>query len=219
MYELILFDLDGTLTDSAPGITRCVQYALSRLGIEENDLDKLRPFVGPPLTDSFKERYHMTDSEAEKARDYYRERFAAVGLYENAVYPGVEALLDCLGKAGVKMVIATSKPTIYSVKILEHFGLSRYFAAVIGSNLDGSRVDKGEVIAAALDEVKCSDRSKVVMVGDREHDVAGARANGIAVISVGYGYGSPEELAAARPDHIVPTVAALQELLCGFNPK
>ena len=219
MYDLILFDLDGTLTDSAPGITRCVQYALARLGIEESDLDKLRPFVGPPLVDSFKAYYRMNDRDAALARDYYRERFASVGLYENAVYPGVEALLECLRQAGTKMVIATSKPTVYTVKILEHFGLSRYFAAVVGSNLDNTRVDKGEVIAAALEEAGCRDGSKVVMVGDREHDVIGARENGIAVIAVGYGYGSPEELAAAAPDYTVPTVAALQELLCGLTAR
>jgi phosphoglycolate phosphatase len=216
MYDLVLFDLDGTLTDSAPGITRCVQYALAKLGIEENDLDKLRPFVGPPLVDSFKVRYRLNDQDAALARDYYRERFASVGLYENAVYPGVEALLDCLHQTGVTMAIATSKPTVYTVKILEHFGLSRYFAAVVGSNLDNTRVAKGEVIAAALEETGCRDRGKVVMVGDREHDVAGARENGIAVIAVGYGYGTPEELAAAGPDHTVPTVTALKALLCNL---
>lgn len=215
MYDLILFDLDGTLTDSAPGITRCVQYALARLGIEENDLAKLRPFVGPPLLDSFKEHYNLTGERAELARDYYRERFASVGLYENAVYPGVAEMLACLRRQGKTLIVATSKPTVYSVKILEHFGLSQYFAAIVGSNLDGTRVAKGEVIAAALAEAKCPDRGKVVMVGDREHDVAGARENGIAVIAVAYGYGGPGELAAARPDRTVATVAALRDLLCG----
>lgn len=215
MYDPILFDLDGTLTDSAPGITRCVQYALARLGIEEPDLDKLRPFIGPPLTDSFKRCYNFTDEQAARGRDYYRERFASVGLFENAVYPGVEAMLACLRQQGRTLVVATSKPTVYSVQILDHFGLAGYFAAVIGSNLDNTRVAKGEVIAAVLEEIDCRDRSRAVMVGDREHDVAGARENGLPVIAVSYGYGTPAELAAARPDFTVASVAALQELLCG----
>lgn len=213
MYSIVLFDLDGTLTDPKIGITTCVQYALQKMGIDEPDLDKLIPFIGPPLTYSFKEYYHLSDEQAEQAIGYYRERFSTVGLYENAVFPGIGDLLDGLRQQGKTLIVATSKPTIYSVKILEHFQLDGYFQSVVGSNLDGTRVEKHEVIEYALSELGDYDRSQIIMVGDRMHDIRGAKRNGIAVVGVAYGYGSREELEQAEPDHIVDTVAELKAYL------
>lgn len=213
MYTIVLFDLDGTLTDPKIGITTCVQYALQKMGIEEPDLDKLIPFIGPPLTYSFKEFYHMTDEQAEQAIDYYRERFSTIGLYENAVFPGIPELLEELRQQGKTLIVATSKPTIYSVKILEYFKLESYFQSVVGSNLDGTRVEKHEVIEYVLAELSEYDRSQIIMVGDRMHDIQGAKRNGIDVVGVAYGYGSREELEQAEPNYIVDTVAELREYL------
>jgi len=216
--DIILFDLDGTLTDSKPGITRSVQYALAKMGIVEPDLDKLAAFIGPPLIESFKEFYGLSDAEARQARRFYRERFAAVGMYENAVYPGIAEMLAELENKGKTMLVATAKPTEYSCKILEHFALRSFFWAIVGSNLDGTRTSKDEVIAAALAELgPAAARRRAVMVGDRWHDVAGARRNNIAALAVGYGYGSLEELRQARPDRLVVTVAELKEALLDPN--
>ena len=213
MYEIILFDLDGTLTDPKPGITKSVQYALAKLGIDEPNLDNLVPFIGPPLLKSFKEFYHLDDEQATLALQYYRERFATVGLYENAVFPGIKDMLAQLKKQGKTLFVATSKPTVFSIKIIEHFGLQDYFQAVIGSNLDGTRVEKGEVIEFALSELGEADLTKVIMVGDRKHDVIGAQNNGIDVVAVAYGYGSLAELNGAKPNYILHTVQQLHEFL------
>ncbi|WP_312523278.1 HAD family hydrolase [Anaerospora sp.] len=213
MYTIVLFDLDGTLTDPKIGITTCVQYALQKMGIEEPDLDKLIPFIGPPLTYSFKEFYHMTDEQAEQAIEYYRERFSTTGLYENAVFSGIPEMLEELRQQGKTLIVATSKPTIYSVKILEYFKLDSYFQSVVGSNLDGTRVEKHEVIEYVLTELGDYDRSQIIMVGDRMHDIRGAKHNGLDVVGVAYGYGSREELEQAEPNHIVDTVAELREYL------
>lgn len=213
MYEIILFDLDGTLTDPKVGITLSIQYALEKMGIKEEDPDVLTPFIGPPLLESFKEIYHMSDQEAAQAIAYYRERFSVTGLYENKVYGGMEELLDSLKKQGRKLIVATSKPTEFSVKILEHFGLKQYFAVIVGSNFDGTRTEKSDVIQFALAGENITDLSKVVMIGDRKYDVDGAKKNHIDVIAVSYGYGSQEELAAADPNYIVSSVAELTSLL------
>lgn len=214
MYETILFDLDGTLTDPKMGITKSVQYALEKMGIIEQDLDKLTPFIGPPLTVSFKEFYGMNEDEAKQAIEYYRERFSITGLYENLVYEGMKELLEELQRLGKTMFVATSKPTVFSIKILEHFGLLHFFKAVIGSELDGTRTEKSHVIEFVLSKIEDCDLSKVIIVGDRKFDVTGARENKIAVIGVSYGYASSGELAAVKPNYIVDTVTELRSLLC-----
>jgi len=213
MYEIILFDLDGTLTDPKPGITKSVQYALGKMGIVEEDLEKLTTFIGPPLTTSFKEFYSMNDDEASQALQYYREYFSTVGLYENAVYAGMKELLAELQNHGKTMFVATSKPTIFSIKILEHFGLIHYFKAVIGSELDGTRVEKNEVIEFVLSEIADHDPRKIIMVGDRKFDILGAQKNDIDVIGVAYGYGSYAELKTAKPNYIVGTISELGAIL------
>ena len=213
MYDVILFDLDGTLTDPKPGITKSVQYALSKMGIVEEDLEKLTPFIGPPLVASFKEFYSMNEEEANEALHHYRERFSAVGLYENAVYEGIKELLEELQNQGKTIFVATSKPTVFSIKILEHFGLIHFFKAVIGSELDGTRVEKSEVIECVLSQIEDHDRNKIIMVGDRKYDIAGAQVHGIDVVGVSYGYGSDHELTEAKPNYVAGTVSELREIL------
>lgn len=213
MYDIILFDLDGTLTNPQEGITKCVQYALHKLGIEEPDLNKLVPFIGPPLAKMFKESYSLSDEEAMLAVQYYRERFTAGGMFENLVYPGIAELLAGLRAEDRNLLVATSKPTVFSVEILKHFDLLPYFSNVIGSNLDGTRVEKSEVIEYALTQLGSVAKDRIIMIGDRKHDILGAKNNGIASIAVRYGFGSPEEIEAAQPDHVVATVAELGRLL------
>ncbi len=213
MYEIILFDLDGTLTDPKVGITLSVQYALQKMGIIEEDPEVLIPFIGPPLLATFKELYHMSDQQAVQAIGYYRERFSVTGLYENKVYDGMEELLASLKIRRKKLIVATSKPTEFSVKILEHFGLKQYFSAIVGSNFDGTRTEKSDVIEFALKGENITDLGKVVMIGDRKYDISGAKKNHIDVIAVAYGYGSQEELFAADPDYIVSSVSELASLL------
>lgn len=208
----VLFDLDGTLTDPKLGITTCVQHALRRFGIEVPDRDELECFIGPPLADSFRRYYGLDERQAAQAIDYYRERFSTVGLYENAVYDGVPELLSRLRARGQTMAVATSKPTVYSQQILDHFDLSRFFDAVVGSELDGRRTDKADVIRETLRQLSLSP-SEACMVGDRRQDVMGAKACGVPVIGVAYGYAEPDELEEAGADWIVDSVDALRVLL------
>lgn len=214
-YTTVLFDLDGTLTDPKPGITKSVQYALRRLDVQADDLEQLTPFIGPPLVDSFMRYYALDPETAQRALGYYREYFAEMGIFENAVYPGIVDLLARLQERGCELAVATSKPVVYAERILAHFQLAEYFAIVAGSELDGTRTAKGEVIAYALTALPAANRSACVMVGDRMHDVAGAWENAIPSIAVGYGYGSPDELRAAEPTYIVRTVEELGRLLAG----
>lgn len=223
MYQYILFDLDGTLTDPKPGITGCVQYALHKFGIEEPDLDKLEPFIGPPLLDSFQEFYGFDEEKGLQAIAYYRERFSTVGLFENEIYPGIAQMLARLQKAGSRLAVASSKPTVFVTRILEHFGILSYFDVIVGSELDGTRGRKEEVVEEALRQLLCDgsgeeeargkSRHDIVMVGDRKYDITGAKAHHIASIGVAYGYAAAGELEAAGADVIVETVEELERVL------
>ncbi len=206
---IILFDLDGTLTDSKPGITRCVQHALAEMGIAVDDPDTLTPFVGPPLRESFTRYYGFDKEQSHRAIAFYRERFARVGLFENAVYAGVPELLDTLQDAGMTLAIASAKPAPFVEQILDHFALRSHFTVVAGASLDHTRVSKDEVIAHALQVLEPDSSHRLLMVGDREHDILGARAHGIETVAVGYGYGTRQELTAAAPLAIVNSVAEL----------
>ncbi|MBM4336054.1 MAG: HAD family hydrolase [Deltaproteobacteria bacterium] len=212
-FRAVLFDLDGTLTDPKPGITRSVQYALRKRGIEPPDADQLEPFIGPPLAQSFSERLGFAAAEAKRAVDDYREYFSRQGLYENSVYDGIPALLRELRESGRRVCLATSKPTVFAERILEHFDLARHFDLVVGSHLDGTRVAKAEIIAAVLAGLGGEAARRAVMVGDREHDVHGARSNGIDSIAVTYGYGTCEELQAPSPTSLAASVGELRRLL------
>lgn len=203
MYQHILFDLDGTITESGIGITRSVAYALRKKGIEETDQRKLDRFIGPPLLETFMEHYGFTPEEAMQGVADFREYYAVKGIFENRVYDGVEQMLKALKKAGKHCVLATSKPEEYAEQILKHFGLDGYFSTVAGATMDEKRTDKISVIAYALEKAGITDRSKTIMVGDREHDILGAKAHGLSSIGVLYGYGSREELETAGATWIV----------------
>ncbi|MBQ6876302.1 MAG: HAD family hydrolase [Lachnospiraceae bacterium] len=206
MYNTILFDLDGTLTDPGLGITNSAAYALKKHGIEVADRTVLYPFIGPPLLDSFQRFYGFSEEQSEQAVADYREYFREKGLFENEVYSGVEELLQRLKESGKRLIIATSKPEEFAVKILKHFGLASYFDYIVGATMDSSRSKKGDVIAYALEVCGITDKTDVVMVGDREHDVLGAKENGLDSVGVLYGYGSREELEKAGATCVAETV-------------
>lgn len=213
MYHTILFDLDGTLTDSALGITRCIQYSLQKMGIEESNLEKLKSCIGPSLLESYGKLYGMDEKTAWKAIAFYRERFDRVGILENSLYPGVEQMLIQLTKAQKRMLLATAKPTVQAQAILEHYGLTGHFHTIMGSNLDGTRIQKHEVIACDLKELGFPSPEGIVMVGDREHDVLGAKKHRLKCIGVTYGYGTRQELMHAGADCIVDSVEELTRVL------
>jgi len=213
-YQVILFDLDGTLTEPKIGITKSVQYALAKFNIFEENLDKLVPFIGPPLMDSFQEFYNFTPEQARQGVAYYREYFSVKGMYENAVYPGITALLKALTQKGKKLIVATSKPTTFSEKILQHFALDCFFTAVVGSNLDGTRVEKTEIIQAIIEILPQVPKEKIIMIGDRKYDIIGAKNNQIASLAVTYGYGSLEELQGVNPHYLAHSVEELGEIIC-----
>ena len=205
-YSTILFDLDGTLTDPQVGITKSVQYALGRMGIEAPSQEKLIHFIGPPLAMSFREFYGMDQAQAAQAVQYYREYFSQTGIFENAVYVGIPELLGKLRSAGKTLAVATSKPHVFAHQILQHFSLADFFAFVSGSNLDGSRVEKAEVIEYAMATLNVSCPEDVLMIGDRKHDIIGAKLNRIDSLAVSYGYGSRVELSSNEPTYLVDTV-------------
>lgn len=212
MYKYILFDLDGTLTDPEDGITTAVQYALKKFGIEE-DRKKLIPFIGPPLYKSFMEYYGFDEDKALKAVEYYREYFGEIGLFENRVYDQIPDLLQRLKDDNKTLIIATSKPEEYTLRILKKFDLLKYFDFVAGATFDSSRVKKGDVIKHALKIANITDKSSAIMVGDREHDVLGAKENGIKSIGVLYGYGDIEEHEKAGADYIAKDILGILKII------
>lgn len=210
----IFFDLDGTLTDPQEGITNSVAYALSKFGVEVADKTALRRFIGPPLIGAFREYYGFSQENAEKALAYYREYFAPKGIFENAVIEGIPELLSVLKKQGKRLYLATSKPEPFAIQILKHFALDGYFDGIYGSTMDETRTQKDAVIAYALTE-SGADKDGTVMVGDRHHDVDGAKKNDMKSVGVLFGYGSREELLGAGADDIAETVEELQNILIG----
>ena len=215
MYNYILFDLDGTLTDPKEGITKCVQYALAACGIDEPDLDNLLSFIGPPLVDEFMRVYGFSKEKAEFALAKYRERFPAKGLYENKIYPGAAQMLAALKQSGRKIALATSKPQPYAEKILEHFKIKDYFDVIVGATFDSKRNDKADVVAEVLKQfgITDADKASVIMVGDRKHDVLGASKNGIKTVGLRLGYAEPGELEEAGAIYIADDIADLENYL------
>lgn len=211
-YKYILFDLDGTLTDSKEGITKSVQYALRKSGIEEENLDNLEKFIGPPLYDAFIEYYNLSVDKALDAVTYYREYFRENGIFENKLYDNIPRLLNSLKEFGLTLIVATSKPTEFSEQILEHFSIYEYFDDVVGSNFDGTRGKKSEVIKFILDKYNI-DRTEVVMVGDRKYDIIGARENNIDSIGAAYGYGTLKELENEGAYCIAKSVMDIEKLI------
>lgn len=206
MYNTILFDLDGTLIEPAEGITNSVAYALSKFGITVSDKHELYKFIGPPLVPAFMKYYGFDEEKAKQAVKYYRECFRSTGIYENELYPGIKELLKTLKENGKTVAIATCKPDVFAHEILKYHNITEYFDFVGGAAWDYSRTTKAEVIAYTLQNFGVTDKSGVIMVGDRENDVTGAKQNDIDSVGVLYGYGSLDELRSAGATYIAKTV-------------
>ncbi len=215
MYQTVLFDLDGTLTDPGVGITNSVAYALEKYGIHNTDRSQLYKFIGPPLRESFGQFYGFSKEQAEEATAYYREYYKDKGIYENRLYQGIPELLQMLADAGAMLLVATSKPEQFACRILDYFSIRKYFTYVAGATMDGSRSKKSEIIEDALRAGNISDLSSAIMVGDREYDIFGARQAGIASIGVLFGYGSKEELVAAGADYLAMQPAEIHTFVTG----
>lgn len=213
MYQTILFDLDGTLTDPGLGITNSVMYALKKFNIEVEDRSSLYKFIGPPLRESYAKYYHFSDEEITRAVAYYREYFSVKGIYENELYEGIAEMLEQIKDSGREVVLATSKPEEFAAEILRYFHIDHYFDFVAGSTMDGTRVRKADVITYAIESHGITDLSMAVMVGDREHDILGAGEIGLDSIGVLYGYGSREELENAGATYIAEHVADIMNFI------
>ena len=214
--KYMLFDLDGTLTDSMPGITNCAMYALERFGIYPKSRAELYPYIGPPLIYSFMTFHGLSHKQAERAVAYYRERYADVGWCENRVFDGIPELLRTLKENKVHLIVATSKPEVYTRRILDHFDLSQYFSFVAGCTLDGQRSEKADVIAHVREQYPEMNGENAIMIGDRKYDIEGAHSHGLPAVGVLFGYGDREEMEAVGADFIAVSVAELQKLLTGM---
>lgn len=212
-YKYIIFDLDGTLIDPKIGQINSVEYALKSFKINEIDKEKLCEFIGPPLKESFKKYYNFDDEQIERGIEKYREYFIAKGLNEAEIYEGILEMLQELNQNRQKIIIATSNPTPFAEKIVKTYGIEKYFYDICGSNMDGSRVLKEEIIAHVIEKNNINEIDKIVMVGDRIHDIIGAKKNNIDSIGVLYGYGTEEEINNAKPNYYAKTVNELKNLL------
>ncbi len=212
-FEYILFDLDGTITDPGEGITNSVAYSLKSYGIYVEDKSQLYPFIGPPLYASYMKYYGFSKDRALEAVERYREYYSEKGVFECTLYAGIKELMQKLSSSGKKVIIATSKPEYFAKMILEHFGLTDYIALVSGATLDSHRVEKADIIKFAFDALGITEPEKAVMIGDREFDILGAKANGISSVGVTYGYGSEQELQNAGADFICQGVEDIEKLL------
>lgn len=209
MYQYLLFDLDGTLTDSEEGIRNCILYAFDYYNISNRDDDFINQFIGPPLTVSFQQFCGFSEEKAQEAAAKYRERFATIGLFENRAYDGVVSMLKDLKAAGKTIALATSKPEVYVFPIIEKYGISPYIDVPVGATLDDSRSKKTDVIREALRQLGITteeQRKQVLMIGDRNHDILGARECGLDSLGCGWGYAKKGELQEAGATYIVDTV-------------
>ena len=194
MYKAILFDLDGTLTESGEGITKCVQYALEKLGRPESDLEKLKVYIGPPLMEQFMKYADLDEATARKAVEYYRERYKPIGIYETSLYKDGDIMLKRLKNAGKYLAIATSKPQAMAEEVLRYLGIYDYFDKIMGADLIGPRQSKQSVLEALFEKIENKDRSKYIMIGDTKFDIIGANLMKIDSLGVSYGYGNKKEM-------------------------
>lgn len=211
--DIFLFDLDGTITEPKEGITKCVQYSLKAFGIDEPDLSKLECFIGPPLHKSYQDFYGFNEEDSFKLVAKYRERYSNIGIFECEIFEGIEEVFKAIKSAGGKIALATSKPEEFAIKLLEHYNISQYFDCVTGSFMDGRRTEKVEVIEEVFVRMKITDADKkrIIMIGDRKHDIIGANKAGILSIGVKYGYGIGNELEENGATYIVDTTMELCE--------
>ncbi len=213
MYEYVFFDLDGTLTDSGEGIINSALYALEKYNIEVNDRNELRKFIGPPLQDSFSTDYGFSEDEIDDVIKTFREYFSEKGIYENVLYEHIQEVLYELKQRGKKLVIATSKPEVFTLRVLDHFNLTQYFDYIGGATLTSEKIKKLDIIRDAIEALKITDKDKVVMVGDRKLDILGAAQNGIDSIGVLWGYGDLAELKKAQATYIAENVLDLLTII------
>ncbi len=214
MYKTILFDLDGTLTESGEGIMKSVQYALEKIGKREDNLDNLRVFIGPPLLEQFISYASIDKETAKLCVKYFRERFSTKGIFENKLYPNVEYVLKTLKDKGYLLAVSSSKPEFFVLQILEYFNIKKYFNEVVGSTLDEKRTAKSEVIYETLNRMNLlNNREYILMVGDRKHDIIGAKSQDIDCLAVSYGYGSISELKNSKPLEIINSIDEILEIL------
>jgi len=210
-YKNILFDLDGTITDSSPGIINSYLHSLTRIDLAENDIDMLRSYIGSPLRAYYTERHNMSTADSDIAVKHFREHYAETGLFENTVYPGMDELIHKLHDSGFRLYIATSKPLQFAITVLDHFNLKEYFNSIHGSDMSADNKPKDKLIADAI-LMNGLIKSECVMIGDRYHDINGAKVNGIDSIAVTYGYGSMDELAKLEPVFMAANTRELTEI-------
>jgi phosphoglycolate phosphatase len=211
-YTNVLFDLDGTLTDSYGGITNAVKYALRKFNIIEEDDSKLKLFIGPPLESSFMAYCHLSSGDSKTAVGYYREYFSEKGIYENKLYEGIDTVLEELNKRNKKCIVATSKPEIFARKIAQYFKIDNYFEHIVGSNIDGTLSEKEDIIKHIIEKYGFN-KNETIMVGDRKYDIIGAHKNRIDSAGVLYGYGTREELEKESPKYLCNTVAEILQII------
>lgn len=217
MIDTLFFDLDGTLTDPKEGITRSVDYALRTVcHIHTSNLDTLTPYIGPPLIEGFMENHGLDRATAERCKDAYRERFRTIGLFENRLFPEIPSVLQHFQQSGFQLCVATSKPEVFAIRILDHFGLSSYFSQISGACLDGTISTKTQVIQNTLRRIGNPPPDSVLMIGDRKHDIIGAHECGMRAIGVLFGFGSRAELEAAQADAIAQTIPQLSDVVASF---
>ncbi len=212
-YKYILLDLDGTVADSAEGVINSVAYALEKLGYPVEDKSTLMKFIGPPLSESFRDFYGFDEETIGKGIQYYREYYTDTGIYETKIFDGIEKLVKTLKENGKTVILATSKPEVYAKRILEHCGISKYFDLAAGSTLDAERNTKTDVLKYALKEAGITDLHEAVMVGDRKHDIIGAHNVGLECIAILFGYGNEAEFKEYKADYIIDTVSNLEKFL------
>jgi len=215
MKTLCLFDLDGTITDSKPGIINSATYALKAVGITQSSYSGTPEFlIGPPLREALRQIHPFSDTELEEVVQKYREYYTEKGMLENSIYPGIMELLAKLQNEGITMAIATSRALVFAKRIAKHFGFAQYFDVIMGGELDGTRERKSEVITAALQELGGKEKfQKIIMIGDREHDIIGAKETGIDSIGITWGYGSKQEFEAAGAKRIAHDTGQLFEMI------
>ncbi len=219
MKKIFLFDLDGTITEPKEGITKCVQYSLRFFNIYEEDLDKLECFIGPPLHESYRKYYGLSNEEAFVAVEKYRERYSDIGIFECNLYPGIRQVFETIKSNGGIIGLATSKPEEYAIQLLEHYNIKQYFDCITGAMMNGDRTDKTEVLKTAFERMNITkeNKSQAIMIGDRLHDIVGANNMQIDSIGVRYGYSVAEELENAKATYIAENMEELTKLVEKFS--
>lgn len=211
--HFVLFDLDGTITNSSEGIINSIQYALNKMGKEEKDTERLRSYVGPSLKQTFLSNYFPEGDKYKEAIAFYREYYAKQGIFENKLYEGITSVLNEIHAQGGKIALATAKPTYFAKIILRHFGIVDKFDTIVGSHLGGTRSTKNEIIFEVLDQLGLPDSEEIFMIGDREYDIHGGQHHGLKTIGVEYGYGPEGELASAKPDYLIHKTTEILDCL------